>query len=79
MGREAQLLPPLSRVRRLGRHLRRRLCGGWGCGGGWLVLSWNNKILKGGGSLALFLAASLKARMGRDKELGPPASRRLMH
>ena len=25
--------PPLSRVRRLGRHLRRRLCGGWGCGG----------------------------------------------
>ena len=28
--------PPLSRVRRLGRYLRRRLCGGWGCGGGWL-------------------------------------------
>ena len=28
--------PPLSRVRRLGRHLRRRLCGGWGCGGGGL-------------------------------------------
>ena len=26
----------LSRVRRLGRHLRRRLCGGWGCGGGGL-------------------------------------------
>ena len=26
--------PPLSRARRLGRHLRRRLCGGWGCGGG---------------------------------------------
>ena len=26
--------PPLSRVHRLGRHLRRRLCGGWGCGGG---------------------------------------------
>ena len=32
----AQLPPPLSRVRRLGRHLRRRLCGGWGCGGGGL-------------------------------------------
>ena len=28
--------PPLSRVRRLGRHLRRRLCGGWGCSGGGL-------------------------------------------
>ena len=28
--------PPLSRVRRLGRHLRRRLCGGWGCDGGGL-------------------------------------------
>ena len=27
---------PLSRVRRLGFHLRRRLCGGWGCGGGGL-------------------------------------------
>ena len=26
--------PSLSRVRRLGRHLRRPLCGGWGCGGG---------------------------------------------
>ena len=26
--------PPLTRARRLGRHLRRRLCGGWGCGGG---------------------------------------------
>ena len=25
---------PLSRVRRLGSHLRSRLCGGWGCGGG---------------------------------------------
>ena len=28
--------PPLSCVRRLGRHLRRRLCGGWVCGGGGL-------------------------------------------
>ena len=28
--------PPLSRVRRLGHHLRRRLWGGWGCGGGGL-------------------------------------------
>ena len=28
--------PPLSRVRRLGRHLLRRLCGGSGCGGGGL-------------------------------------------
>ena len=28
-------IPP-SRARRLGRHLRRRLCGGWGCGGGGL-------------------------------------------
>ena len=28
--------PQLSCVRRLGRHLRRRLCGGWGCGGGGL-------------------------------------------
>ena len=28
--------PPLSRFRRLGRHLRRRLCGGWSCGGGGL-------------------------------------------
>ena len=30
--------PPtqLSRTRRLGLHLRRRLCGGWGCGGGGL-------------------------------------------
>ena len=28
--------PPLSRVRRLGRQLRRRLCGGWDCGGGGL-------------------------------------------
>ena len=36
VGRGAQLPPPLSRVRRLGRHLRRRLCGGWGCGGGGL-------------------------------------------
>ena len=34
--RGAQLLPPLSRVCRLGRHLRRRLSGGWGCGGGGL-------------------------------------------
>ena len=34
VGREAQLPPPLSRVRGLGRHLRRRLCGGWGWGGG---------------------------------------------
>ena len=36
VGRGAQLPPPLSRVRRLGRHLRRRLCWGWGCGGGGL-------------------------------------------
>ena len=36
VGRGAQLPPTLSRVRRLGRHLRRRLCGGWGCGGGGL-------------------------------------------
>ena len=36
VGRGAQLPPPRSRVRRLGRHLRRRLCGGWGCGGGGL-------------------------------------------
>ena len=28
--------PQLSRIRRLGHHLRRRLCGGWGCGGGGL-------------------------------------------
>ena len=28
--------PQLSRIRRLGLHLRRRLCGGWGCGGGGL-------------------------------------------
>ena len=28
VGRGAQFPPPLSRVRRLGRHLRRRLCGG---------------------------------------------------
>ena len=28
--------PQLSRARRLGLHLRRRLCGGWGCGGGGL-------------------------------------------
>ena len=36
VGRGAQLPPPLSRVRRLGHHLRRRLCGAWGCGGGGL-------------------------------------------
>ena len=28
--------PEPSRTRRLGLHLRRRLCGGWGCGGGGL-------------------------------------------
>ena len=28
--------PQLSRTRRLGLHLRRRLCVGWGCGGGGL-------------------------------------------
>ena len=28
--------PQLSRTRRLGLHLRRPLCGGWGCGGGGL-------------------------------------------
>ena len=28
--------PKLSRTHRLGLHLRRRLCGGWGCGGGGL-------------------------------------------
>ena len=28
--------PQLSRSRRLGLHLRCRLCGGWGCGGGGL-------------------------------------------
>ena len=28
--------PQLSRIRRLGHHLRCRLCGGWGCGGGGL-------------------------------------------
>ena len=28
--------PQTSRTRRLGLHLRRRLCGGWGCGGGGL-------------------------------------------
>ena len=28
--------PQPSRIRRLGLHLRRRLCGGWGCGGGGL-------------------------------------------
>ena len=28
--------PQLSLIRRLGLHLRRRLCGGWGCGGGGL-------------------------------------------
>ena len=36
VGRGAELPPPLSRVCRLGRHLRRRLCGGCGCGGGGL-------------------------------------------
>ena len=36
VGRGAQLPPPLSCVRRLGCHLRSRLCGGWGCGGGGL-------------------------------------------
>ena len=36
VGPGAQLPPPLSRIRRLGHHLRRRLCGGWGCGGGGL-------------------------------------------
>ena len=36
VGRGAQSPPPLSRIRRLGHHLRRRLCGGWGCGGGGL-------------------------------------------
>ena len=30
------LPPQISRTRRLGLHLRRRLCGGWGCGGGGL-------------------------------------------
>ena len=43
------------------------------------LLSWNNKTPKGSGSLALFLAASLKARMGRDKERRAPASKRVMH
>ena len=28
--------PSLSRIRRLGHHLRSRLCGSWGCGGGGL-------------------------------------------
>ena len=28
--------PQISRTRRLGLHLRRRFCGGWGCGGGGL-------------------------------------------
>ena len=36
VGRGAQPPPKLSRTRRLGLHLRRRLCGGWGCGGGGL-------------------------------------------
>ena len=36
VGRGAQSPPQLSRTRRLGLHLRRRLCGGWGCGGGGL-------------------------------------------
>ena len=36
VGRGAQPLPPLSRIRCLGHHLRRRLYGGWGCGGGGL-------------------------------------------
>ena len=33
-GSHGTVPPPLSRIRRLGRHLRRALCGGWGCGGG---------------------------------------------
>ena len=36
VGRGAQLPPALLRIRRLGHHLRRHLCGGWGCGGGGL-------------------------------------------
>ena len=44
-----------------------------------LVLSWNKETLKGSGNPAFFLAASLKARMGSDKEHGVPASKRLMH
>ena len=36
VGRGAQPPPPLSRICRLGHHLRRRLCGGWGFGGGGL-------------------------------------------
>ena len=43
------------------------------------VLSWNNKTPKGGGSLALLSVTTLKARMGGDKELGAPASKRFMH
>ena len=35
-GRGAQPPPELSRTRRLGFHLCRRLYGGWGCGGGGL-------------------------------------------
>ena len=36
------------------------------------VLSWNNKTRKGSGSLALFSAASLKARMEGTKSLEHP-------
>ena len=36
VGRGAQLPPALSRIRHLGHHLRRRLRGGSGCGGGGL-------------------------------------------
>ena len=36
VGRGAQPPLPLSCIRRLGHHLRRRLLGGWGCGGGGL-------------------------------------------
>ena len=37
------------------------------------------KTPNGSGSLALFSVAGLKARMGRDKELGAPPTKRLRH
>ena len=37
------------------------------------------QTLKGSGSVALILAASLKARMGRDKKLAAPVSKRHKH
>ena len=65
--------PPLSRACCLGRHLRRRLCWGWGCGGGrfgWRYRQWVRALRKARGSQLLASASVMRSTAPPSRKAG---------